>query len=93
MCFVWFSLVISSKLIIYACCKDNIAQKCLLLLFINECLRKIKVKRSLERLPFIETLIKKPYTKRLNKINILGELPFYDELSIAKALKALKGYA
>ena len=35
----------------------------------------------------------KPYAKRLNNIDILHELPFYDELNIVKVSKAFKGYA
>ena len=38
-----------------------------------------EVKRSYKELPFYKTLIEKPYTKRLNNIDILRELPFYDE--------------
>ena len=87
--FVWFSCVISSKLIILVCCKDSIAQKCLLSLFINECLGWRRNKRSLKELPIYKTSVEKPYTKRLNNIYMLCELPFYNELSIVKTSKAL----
>ena len=36
---------------------------------------------------------RKPYTKRLNYIHMLCELPFYNELSIVTTSKAFKGYA
>ena len=38
-------------------------------------------------------LIEKPYIKRLNNIDMLRELPFYNELNISKTSKAFKGYA
>lgn len=48
---------------------------------------------------FYNVLLKKPYIKRLNNMDMLGELPrwisvpLYDELSIAKTTKVFKGYA
>ena len=35
-------------------------------------------------LPFYKTYIEKPEVKKLNNIQLLKELPFYDELSIVK---------
>ena len=52
-----------------------------------------EVRRSFKELPFYETPIEKPYTKRLNNIDMLRELPFYDESNIAKTSNAFKGYA
>ena len=46
-----------------------------------------------KELPFYNTFIKKPYIKRLNNIDLLRELPFYNELSIVKRPKAFRGYA
>ena len=37
--------------------------------------------------------IEKPYIKRLNNIDILRELPFYNEFGIVRTSKAFKGYA
>ena len=52
-----------------------------------------EAKRLFKELPFCNALIKKPYIKRLNNIDMLCELPFYDELNIVKVSKAFKGYA
>ena len=48
-----------------------------------------------KELPVYNALIEKPYIKHLNNNNIdmLRELPFYDELNIVKASKKFKGYA
>ena len=52
-----------------------------------------EAKRLFKELPFYNASIEKPYVKCLNNIDILRELPFYDELSIVKTLKAFRGYA
>ena len=68
-----------------------------------------EVKRSFKELPFYGPLIEKPYTllgyldplaveqqwatKRLDDVDMLRELPFYDELNIVQTSKAFKGYA
>ena len=68
-----------------------------------------EVKRSFKELPFYGALIEKPYTllgyldplaveqqwatKRLDDVDMLRELPFYDELNIVQTSKAFKGYA
>ena len=44
-------------------------------------------------LPFYNTFIEKPEIKKLLYIKLLQELPFYDELSIAKKSNAFSGYA
>ena len=46
-----------------------------------------EVKRSLKALPVYKMLIEKPYTKCLNNIGKLRQLPFYDELNILKTSK------
>ena len=44
-------------------------------------------------LPFFNTYIEKPEVKKLNNIQLIKELPFYDELSIVKNKAAFSGYA
>ena len=51
-----------------------------------------EAKRLFKQLPFSKNPIKKPYIKHLNNIDMLHELPFYNELSIVKTSKAFKGY-
>ena len=38
-------------------------------------------------------VIEKPEIKRLKNVDLLAELPFYEQLSIIKADQAFKGYA
>ena len=42
--------------------------------------------------PFYNASIEKPRIKHLSNIDLLHELPFYDELSVAEISKAFKGY-
>ena len=44
-------------------------------------------------LPFYNTYIDKPEVKKLNNVELLEELPFYNELSIVKNKTAFSGYA
>ena len=44
-------------------------------------------------LPFYNTYNEKPKIKRLKNINLLSELPFYEELSVIKTDRAFRGYA
>ena len=44
-------------------------------------------------LPFYNTYIENPKVKKLNNVELLIELPFYDELSIVKNKTAFSGYA
>ena len=44
-------------------------------------------------LPFYDTYIEKPKVKKSSNIQLLKELPFYDELSIVKNKTAFSGYA
>ena len=43
-------------------------------------------------LPFYNTFIEKHDVKKLNNVELLKELPFYDELSIVKSKTAFSGY-
>ena len=52
-----------------------------------------EVKRSFKELPFYKTSVEMPDTKRLNNIDTMRELPFYDELNIVETSTAFKGYA
>ena len=44
-------------------------------------------------LPFYNVLIGKPKIKHLSNIELLHELPFYDELNVVKKSRAFKGFA
>ena len=44
-------------------------------------------------LPFYDTYIERPRIKKLNNVELMKELPFYDELSIVKSKTAFSGYA
>ena len=46
-----------------------------------------------KELPFYNSFIDKPKTKRLSNINLLAELPFHEQLSIIKTDQAFSGYA
>ena len=46
-----------------------------------------------KKLPFYNKNIGKPKIKRLKNIDLLSELPFYEEVKIIKANHAFKGYA
>ena len=43
-------------------------------------------------LPFYNTYIERPEVKKLNNVELLKELPFYDELNIVKNKTAFSGY-
>ena len=45
-----------------------------------------------EELPLHNALIKKPYIKHLNNIDLLCEPTFYNELNIVKTSIAFRGY-
>ena len=51
---------------------------------------KKEAKRSFQELPFYNVLIEKPCIKRVKNIDLLRELPFYDELIMAKISENLK---
>ena len=46
-----------------------------------------------KELPFYNKQVKKPKIKRLKNIDLLSELPFYEELNVIKTDHAFKGYA
>ena len=46
-----------------------------------------------KELPFYNASIEKPKIKRLTNINLLAELPFYEQLSVIKTDQAFSGYA
>ena len=46
-----------------------------------------------KELPFYNKHIKKPKIKRLKSIDLLSELPFYEELKVIKTSDAFRGYA
>ena len=48
------------------------------------------VRESFQILPFYDVLIEKPKIKHLPNIELLHELPFYDELSVVKNQMHLK---
>ena len=46
-----------------------------------------------KKLLFYKKHIKKPKIKRLKNIDLLSELPFYEELNVIKTNHAFRGYA
>ena len=46
-----------------------------------------------KELPFYNKHIKKPKIKRLKSIDLLSELPFYEELNVIKTTHTFRGYA
>ena len=57
----------------------------------NEFWNENEVKHLFQTLPFYNVLIEKPKITKLSNVELLHELPFYDELSITEVSKALKG--
>ena len=47
----------------------------------------------LKELPFYNKHIEKPKTKRLKNIDLLSELPFFEELNVIKTNHAFREYA
>ena len=56
-------------------------------------LSKINEANYLKKLPFYKSFIEKPKIKGLTNINLLAELPFYEQLSVIKTDQAFSGYA
>ena len=52
-----------------------------------------EAKHLFPTLSFYNVLIEKPGIKKLSNVELLHELPFYDELSIAEVPSAFKTYA
>ena len=50
-------------------------------------------KELFQILPFYNILIEQSKIKHLSNMEVLHELPFYDELSVVKKSKTFKGYA
>ena len=48
---------------------------------------------TVKELPFYNKHIEKPNIKRLKNIDLLSELPFYEELNVIKTNHAFRGYA
>ena len=46
-----------------------------------------------KEIPFYIKSIEKPKIKRLKNIDLLSELPFYEELNVIKTNHAFRGYA
>ena len=55
-------------------------------------LSKIDTVEHFKELPFYNNPIEKPKLKRLTDINLLAELPLYEQLSIIKTNEAFRGY-
>ena len=50
-------------------------------------------KQAFQILPFYNVFIEKPEINKLSNVELLHELPFYDELNVVEISKAFKGYA
>ena len=59
----------------------------------NEFSNEKEAKHLFQILPFYNVLIEKPEIKKLSNVELLHELPFYDELSITEVSKTFKRYA
>ena len=59
----------------------------------NEFWNEKDAKELFQILLFYNVLIEKPNNKHLSNIELLHELPFYDELSVVETSKAFKRYA
>ena len=59
----------------------------------NEFWNEKEAKELFQTLPFYNVLIENPEIKKLSNVELLHELPFYDELSITEVSKAFKRYA
>ena len=46
-----------------------------------------------KQFPFYDKHIEKPRVKRLKNIDLISELPFYEELNVIKSNHAFRGYA
>ena len=57
--------------------------------FLNE----KEAKKLFQELTFYNVLIENPKIKHLSNIELLHELPFFDELNVVEISKAFKGYA
>ena len=53
----------------------------------------MSTKELLSKQPFYKQPINKPHVKKLSNLELLRELPFYDEINISREEKAFKKYA
>ena len=60
-------------------------------------LKKVKshpnIVEYFKELPFYNKHVEKPKVKRLKTIDLLSELPFYEELNVIKRNPAFRGYS
>ena len=56
-------------------------------------MHSLDVNKIFKILPFYDSYTEKPKVKKLNNVQLLKELPFYDELSIVTNKTAFSGYA
>ena len=61
-------------------------------LYKNELWNEKEAQKLFQILPFYNVLIEKPKIKYLSNIELLHELPFYDELSVVEISKAFRRY-
>ena len=59
----------------------------------NEFWSEKEAKKLFQNLPFYNVLIEKPEIKKLSNVEVLHELPFYDELSVLEISNAFKRYS
>ena len=59
----------------------------------DDSFEKSEILSYFKELPFYNKHIKKPKIKCLKNIDLLSELPFYEELNLIKADHAFRGYA
>ena len=59
----------------------------------NEFWNEKEAKNLFKTLPFYDVLIENSEIKKLSNIELLHELPFYDEMSITEVSKAFRRYA
>ena len=83
----YFSFLMASKLNIFVNYKNEKSSK----QYKNEFLDEKEAKIFFEELLFFNAPIEKTYIKRLNNIDLLHELSFFNELSIVKISSAFKG--
>ena len=83
-CFIFFSIII----------KVNHILRVIFIAKSKTCIfYEKKIKRLLKEQPFYNVSIEKPKIRKLNNVDMLNELPFYDELTMVKTTKAFKKYA
>ena len=55
-------------------------------------IKQLSTKKLLSKQPFYKEPIKKPCVKKLRKLELLRELPFYDDISISRKERSFRGY-